>query len=526
MVNDRVDRLDRDVDHLQDTWTFLLIPMSILVAFLAIGGGLGVVFSIRDQRRVGQLHELAVGAEMASQRRTEQSFTAFLEGSQTTLTLVNDTLQLAKQATESERDALKRRASAGLKEVEEKAEDLVLRVAKTEDFDVLLDIRDHRTELERIAAELSRLDTYRQLQEDIELPPYSRFILGIQQFLNDDTRTALRTLRVSTEEPKPQLQRMALYWSSKFNTALGEYDEARWLLSRAVTESAETRIARLEYRRLLREVEFYEFADAHADATPSERYEGLKDVIADLAELAPTLAEKTKNDDRQHPNFEMRETRADIFMWIAYDPDNLARPLAHRLELSAEKLRELHDANPSELLDDELRAWAVWQAEDLYPAADELGEEGADVTFALRLGRVESDFALGFADPDSYPPLERHAVDDQRREHREHRHTIELAQIALLCEARLLYLETPGDYDGRQTDRGLHEAMGDLTGAVVTAPDHQMTVFSHLQRRNIRMDELEKEAAALEEQTLAVWEEAKKARAEAKAQSGDGPVTA
>jgi hypothetical protein len=52
--------------------------------------------------------------------------------------------------------------------------------------------------------------------ENTELPPYCR----------DVTDTAPRSLRASMEEmSKPQVQRMALYWSAKFSTTLGEYDD-------------------------------------------------------------------------------------------------------------------------------------------------------------------------------------------------------------------------------------------------------------------------------------------------------------
>lgn len=92
----QIELVEKHVDDVRDYVQLLLWPIGILLAVLTIGGALSVVFSIRDQRRVSQLHELTVTGELASQRRSEQSFSSFLDESQKTLTLVNDTLRLAK----------------------------------------------------------------------------------------------------------------------------------------------------------------------------------------------------------------------------------------------------------------------------------------------------------------------------------------------------------------------------------------------------------------------------------------------
>ena len=115
--------LQRQVSGLRDILQLILAPMSILIGILALGGSLGVVFSLRDQRRISQLQELTVGSEVSSQRRTEQSYSAFLDESQKTLTLVNDTLTLAREASDNAAQTMERKARSNLTRIEANAQD-------------------------------------------------------------------------------------------------------------------------------------------------------------------------------------------------------------------------------------------------------------------------------------------------------------------------------------------------------------------------------------------------------------------
>ncbi len=105
-VHELASRLDDTRESLKETResnhendSLILTPMAILIGILAAGGALGIVFSVRDQRRASQLHALSVSAEVGTQRRIEESYSTFLDESQKTLTLVNDTLGLAKEAS-------------------------------------------------------------------------------------------------------------------------------------------------------------------------------------------------------------------------------------------------------------------------------------------------------------------------------------------------------------------------------------------------------------------------------------------
>jgi len=135
----RLKSVEREVKDFRDNAYFILIPITVLIGILALGGSLGVVFSIRDQRRISQLHELSVGSEISAQRRSDQSYSFFLEESQKTLTLVNDTLELAREATDRAAHTMELKAESNLARIEERAQSLLLPLLGKAQFEGIFD---------------------------------------------------------------------------------------------------------------------------------------------------------------------------------------------------------------------------------------------------------------------------------------------------------------------------------------------------------------------------------------------------
>jgi tetratricopeptide (TPR) repeat protein len=528
----QIDELTTQVDDMQKILNLVLVPIAVLIGILCAGGVIGVVFSVRDQRRVSQLHELTVSSEMASQRRTDQSYNTFLEASQRTLTLVNDTLQLAKQATDAAAHTMQLKADTNLAAIEAKAEDLILNVIETSDFEKVVDDPDNRSRLQALANELTSLEGYLMLQ-DIELPPYSRFVKGIDQYLEDDTAGALHTLRHAAQDTaNRQLQRFSLYWTAKLNNALGQYDHALRLFEQAVEHVGADTVERYELDRAHLETEFFQIADSSEATEPLTRLREVRRTLVKLEVVAGKLWEKTKDERRQNANHEVAATRGDIYTWIAYDRVHLNRQLLDVVRIEALRALARDDGTfdgtlslvagdapvtkgeePSEaaqklarvleLEPEALRAWALMQAEGVYARQTHVG--GADIDFSLEFGRAECHFALHRAeDVAEYKKLEGKAIQDQRGSHREHRWTVELAQIALICEARLLW-HARDDRDGAEVEHHTIDIEGAYTrvqDALHGAPDHRVKIFSHLQRRCLTEDEFLVEAGLLRQQAL------------------------
>src|SRR4051812_26950031 len=64
------------VDDLDSFVNDLLLPMTILVGLLAGGGVIGLLTSLRYERRQSQLHDLAMAGETSSQARADQTHVA------------------------------------------------------------------------------------------------------------------------------------------------------------------------------------------------------------------------------------------------------------------------------------------------------------------------------------------------------------------------------------------------------------------------------------------------------------------
>lgn len=508
--------LEHQVDELEKIVNLVLLPIAVLIGILCTGGAIGVVFSVRDQRRVSQLHELSVSSEMSSQRRTDQSYNTFLEASQKTLNLVNDTLELAKEATDRAAHTMELKAGANLATIEAHAEDLILNIIETGDFEEVVDIPENRARLQTLASELGSLEGYLVLQ-DIDLHPYSRFIKGIEQFLKDDTAGALHTLRHAAQDTSNrQLQRFSLYWAAKLNNAVGNYDHALRLFEQAAEHINKDGVERYELDRAHLETEFFQIADTSTASSPLARFKEARSTLAKLEAVATGLAKRTANDRDQHANHEVAATRADIYTWIAHDTTDLCHQFSMAARNAAAPLADggmldktvhVHeDADLKAILalePESLRAWALLQAQRIYAYQHDLHEtDGID--FSLLFGRAECHFALRNTDDIAeYTQLERKAIEQQLGAHREHRWTIELAQIALICKSRLLWHqqeEKGPDVERLKSEVG--SAYTRVQDALHGSPDHTVLIFSHLQRRNLQEEQFRQEAENLKEQAI------------------------
>lgn len=496
----------------------MLWPIGILLAVLTLGGALSVVFSIREQRRISQLHELTVSSELSAQRRTEQTYNTFLEGSQKTLTLVNDTLTLAKEASEQAAHTMDRKASANLSAIERAAEDLMLGIIETGDFERVVDIPEHRSRIQALVQELSALEGYRVLQ-DVDLKPYSRFITAIEQLLRGDAKSARQVLRHAAQDGSGrQLQRFAQYWAAKLSSAFGEYDQARGLYEQAKRDAPEGSVEHWELERVLLENEFFQAADSQPEnARPGKRLATALPTLRELEQVAAALEEKTKSGDGQHANHEVAVTRANIYTWIAHRPDHLFEPILpapqdakHKPAQGSAFDRTVSISNESEQLekvrrmdDHALRVWSLRQAQRIYAHQHDL-HASAGVDFALMFGRAECHFALHEADDiREYHDLEQKVRDEQVGAHREHRWAVELRQIALIGKARLLRHERMGEVEQGHGKTEVEAAYTRLLDALDDAPEHDhLRFFSHLQRRNLTAEQLRTEACALRDEAL------------------------
>lgn len=513
----RITHLEDEVAHLK---TVVTITSTLFLGILGFGGVVSLVFSFRDQRRTSQMHELSVSAEVSSQRRTEQTYATFLEQSQTTLSLVNDTLDMAKQATDRAAHTMEIKAKSRLKEVEARSEDLMLRAFAAGQFEAIVDDVAQRDGIGVIAKDLQNLEGYIGLQ-DIALPPYTTFVKAIAQFLDDDVSGALEVLRRASQDVVGgDLRRFTLYWIGYMLTTIGEYDEAIRVFRDDEVALARADSEHHQLERMVAETSFFRIAKhaalraravtsspagAPALDGPSERLARVGAILADLGDLA----QRVRASDDEHARrtgLAVARTRGDIYAWIAYDHARLDEPLepssvarASQVVLESEDKRSFallaERLRPAPSLpDDAVRAWALRQARAICEAEPE-------PDFFVLMARAECGFALTEnGTEDLYHEVERKLAGEFGK-HREPRHTAELRQCALICHGRLFTFVDPSDKSRREGEkRQVRQLERDARVAVRDIRQPNVTVFSHLQRRNLIQAELRQEIEDVVEQ--------------------------
>jgi tetratricopeptide (TPR) repeat protein len=537
---EHIHKLTRQVEKNNTISLVILAPIAVLVGILALGGSLGIVFSVRDQRRVSQLHELTVGGEMMSQRRAEQTYASFFEQSQTTLSLVNDTLELAKEANLRANESMKKRAKEQVDVIAEGADDLLQRVFRDGDFEKIVYESEYRTQLHAIADELRAMEGFLRLQ-DIQPPPHVNFIKAIAQFLDDDTEAALRGLRqLAQSSPIGELQRFTLFWLGYLSTTVGEYESAIRTFRDDEAGLDKDDTERFQLECIIAETRFFDKAKKLRQGGDTDKPEkSVNEPLGRLAAVAPLLDELTDlafevavsrdSRERHHVSLEIARTRADIYIWIAYDPDlhkqldpsardpleglpDLSGPpreiirgdvdqLDSELEASTQREKGKEDgavrfAGSTEadvLSENTLQMWALLQALQICNAQHDLN---FDVAFA----RAECYFKLG--ENEAAAPAIREAEDYLHNEfgdYMEQRRKASLRQCELICHRWLLHLEqleNPHQPVYGET-RNVRQAAKHALEAASEMHQSRVTIFSQIQRRNVNRPEFVKEAEAV-----------------------------
>jgi tetratricopeptide (TPR) repeat protein len=262
--------------------------------FLALFGAGPVVLAFATERRSREAHSLAIRGETAAQDRATRATTtqdSFLESSQRTLGLVNDTLNLAKQASERAADMIDRRANDLIQDLNNKSQTMLASVAYKDDR-ALVTIPEKRSNLSSLASKIHGFDNIRFiLPVSVELTPPCQFILGLdfhlkQQF--DDAFEAWDNVTRS-KDASDQLKSLAWYWIGYENNNLENFSEAEDNFKHA--ESLEPGVRRFELQRIRIESRFFNVSAGLADKSiPS---------IANLLETVKDAGSDNQIDDHK-----------------------------------------------------------------------------------------------------------------------------------------------------------------------------------------------------------------------------------
>jgi hypothetical protein len=175
--------------------------------------------------RQDELYRLTLQKEQES---SERDRSIFVQSTQT-LTLVNATLKLAKEASERASKSLEEKLTKQHNELEAEAIELVDSSKAYKNFKVLVEDSRFRSTLQTLAGEITGLQNNQNiLDKEVTLAPYCSFIRGMNYHLDQHVKPALKYWKSVKDHPgAPEaLKIMALHWIGYEQNNLGDFEDA------------------------------------------------------------------------------------------------------------------------------------------------------------------------------------------------------------------------------------------------------------------------------------------------------------
>ncbi|MBL8775241.1 MAG: hypothetical protein JNK12_04900 [Acidimicrobiales bacterium] len=445
------------VDSLETFLTWAFAPIAVLVGLLAAGGIAGTVNSMRMDNRAGQMHQLAMSGEATAQLRAEQSHVTFLDASQKTLTLVNETLELAKDASARAATSMAERANGKLNDLTSRARKELSQFIISGEFKSLVTEPNTTKETLAIADELRTLEGLFSVQ-DISLTAPCLFMRGMASHLRQDPGSAISDLNdaVASRDGE-QLIDLAYYWIAYEHNNLGQYDQGRNTFARArerATQSGRDRVA-LDLSAKEHESTFFGLAAAFERDPKPDTIEAVKEIRSAL-EL---LIEEARRRGFTAERAQLSNIDGNIRTWVALQaPEPAEQAAAWRQAAAA--YQDSVDAKPS------------WYAE---------------------LGLLECEWRLselGEAPcprPERYAALAERVSDDVDRRY-EPRSRVLLHEANFLCRGRAAVITQREDNDDESALRDYLPTHGTVRQAL-EGVRKEVTLYSAVTKVNLdRLD--------------------------------------
>jgi len=459
-IQEELKDVQQQNDNMESYFELLMVPVTILVGLLAAGGALGLVTSFRAERRQGELHRLGVAGETASQERAGMSHLAFLTGSQETLTLVNDTLLLAKQASERAAEAVEEKANERIHDLDHEVRELLSEAHDAHDFKAIVRDPYLREKITDIAHSLWGIEGYAGLH-GLKLTPHCHFARAFERHLGSAPKRAIESWReAAAGHDDPDLSALALFWTGYESNNVGEFKRAAESFCQARDRYMTDKNRAQHYGLSRIEIQTRFFDRASEQIAVDDRRPSIQEFVDDLEELMKPLNETRREfaDERRH----YEETLGELWLWSAR--------LSPQERTSSEPLSDID----RECLDQAVAHF----------------DRGGDHLWA-RFGRAQAAWARGNSvAEDKYESLLRELI-AEADSHREPR-TIALRQAAVLI-AEAEHRDSREALD--RAHRNLWEAIGHISPG--------LTVFSPWQKRNVALEVFKKEVELFYDRTRA-----------------------
>jgi tetratricopeptide (TPR) repeat protein len=434
--------LERRVESQSDDSDRIFNVLVFLVAILTGGGAVGVVLSFRNEQRQGESHGLAMKGEAKAQERAEETHDKFLRGSQETLNLVNQTLSLAKDASERAEKATKEKANEQLEGIDKSAKAVLAEAFDAGDFKVV--VRDPIIEerLKSIGKNIMRTEGHAGLH-GLKLSPRCLFAKGLEGHLDSMPEQAIESWEEAAEAAgEPELSAFALYWVGYERNNIGEFSRAATAFHSAHENCLTDKDQAQHYELKRMEIRARFFDSVAKGVIQAERRPAIQGFIDGLEGLITSLpAHKRLEFDEERRLCE--EAIGELLLWSA------------RLSPHERKSGEEFNSPEKKALEE---------------ALDHFEEAGNGVWAVF--GRAQAQWALGGSISDHEYASLRMGL-HQGDSHREAR------TVALRHAATLIAEKEHGDSSGALaiTSRELRME--------IQRVNERLTVFSPWQKRNV-----------------------------------------
>lgn len=313
-----LDLLHKRVDNFEHFVNLVMWPLAIFLGFVAAGGLLGVVFAIRNEVRTSQAHGLFVAGETAQQARTETLHSTLLDASEKTITLVNQTLALARDSTERATKALSDRAEQLVHEVGEGMAALIARVMMDENFEeklfkLLVEEPSNRRKLTQLSDRLATVEGYLAFQ-DIELDPGAYLVKGMALHLDQDDQAAIPLLERAAEATGVglRLRLCAYYFIGYAYNNIGDYRSAATAFDTGHSRASDRAALRNEFARMAAESRFFELVRKHLEGRDNV-VESVKGLVSELTDLRSNVTSQARAN--------LNQTLGNIHLFLAREAD-------------------------------------------------------------------------------------------------------------------------------------------------------------------------------------------------------------
>lgn len=280
-----------------DTLEILFIGFGGLISLILIAGSVTSLISWNTERkRSSETYNLALQKENVLDKRDRSLFVQ----SSKTLNLVNQTLNLAKEASERASKFQVNRLETEHLTLEQKASDLIDKSKSYKSYKALVENATFRSSLEILNMDITQLTTnLKTIEDNVPLKPFCSFIRGMNFHLGQHFEKAIECwkLIIKDKEAPPQLKIMTLYWIGYEQNNILDFDSATITFEDAAT---------LADKELKDDAKKYELERMEIE---SKSFNALK---FETESLLPEIESLLKIIEKKSPSIEIRNVRSRI----------------------------------------------------------------------------------------------------------------------------------------------------------------------------------------------------------------------